>query len=86
MTVKLKSGHMPKGIPQIIMTNMARSVYFENSKIGDKIKLKVDGKDREFEISGFLEVVTKVMVIHLMICRYLQKAVLYHPKSYIDVF
>lgn len=40
------------------MTNMARSVYFENSKIGDKIKLKIDGKDREFEISGFSEVVT----------------------------
>lgn len=58
LTVKLKSGHMPKDNSQIIMTNMARSVYFENSKIGDKIKLKVDGKDREFEISGFSEVVT----------------------------
>ena len=29
-----------------------------NIQIGDKIKLKVDGKDREFEISGFSEVVT----------------------------
>lgn len=58
LTVKLKSGHMPKDNSQIIMTNMARSVYFANSKIGDKIKLKVDGKDREFEISGFSEVVT----------------------------
>ena len=37
LTVKLKSGHMPKDNSQIIMTNMARSVYFENSKIGDKI-------------------------------------------------
>lgn len=58
LTVKLKSGHMPKDNSQIIMTNMARSVYFENSEIGDKVKLKVDGKDREFEISGFSEVVT----------------------------
>lgn len=40
LTVKLKSGHMPKDNSQIIMTNMARSVYFENSKIGDKIKIK----------------------------------------------
>lgn len=79
LTVKLKSGHMPKDNSQIIMTNMARSVYFENSKIGDKIKLKVDGKDREFEISGFLKW-SQVMVIHLMICRYLQKAVLYHQN------
>ena len=29
---------------------------------------------------------SQVMVIHLMICRYLQKAVLYHAKSYTMYF
>ena len=78
LTVKLKSGHMPKDNSQIIMTNMARSVYFENSKIGDKIKLKVDGKG-SLKYQVFLKW-SQVMVIHLMICRYLQKAVLYHQN------
>ena len=51
LTVKLKSGHMPKDNSQIIMTNMARSVYFENSKIGDKIKLtNLKNETVEYEI------------------------------------
>ena len=58
LSVKLVKGTMPKNSSQIIMTSMAKNVYFKNCKIGDKVKLDVGGKDKEFEVTGFCQQVS----------------------------
>lgn len=58
LSVKLVKGTMPENSSQIIMTSMAKNVYFKNCKIGDKVKLDVGGKDKEFEVTGFCQQVS----------------------------
>ena len=58
LSVKLTKGKMPENSSQIIMTSMTKNVYFENCEIGDKVKLDVGGKDKEFEVTGFCQQVS----------------------------
>lgn len=55
LSMKISKGSMPENNSQIVMTAMTKNIYYDNYKIGDNIKLNIEGKKKEFKLVGICE-------------------------------